>query len=92
MTCENNKIIEEMSIHPIFSLNYPKGKKNVVVFIGSDRVSLSNITPDFRIVIVNINLQVSPSNDSIAMEVISVMLSVLYLIWQVPAEARSPEM
>lgn len=27
VTCENNKIIEEMSMHPIFSLNYPTGKK-----------------------------------------------------------------
>lgn len=67
VTCENNKIIEEMSMHPIFSLNYPTGKKKKnVVLIGSDRASLSNITPDFRIVIMNINLQVSPSNDSIA--------------------------
>lgn len=71
-----------MNLHPIFSLYYPKRKRKTDfcgVFRGSDDAYLSNITPDFGIVIVDINLQVSPNNDCIVMEVISVVLSVFYL-------------
>lgn len=32
LTCANNKIIEEMSMHPIFSLNYPTEKKKKMLW------------------------------------------------------------
>lgn len=76
------KIIKLLSLYrgwtytKYFHYTTPRKKEKLVcffsvVFRGSHAAYLSNVTPDFGIVIVDINLKVSPNNECIVMEVIS---------------------
>lgn len=68
-----------MNLYQMFSFYYSEKKKENLIFVWYLEALMSNITPDFGIVIADINLQVSPNNDCIVMEAISVMVSVLYI-------------
>lgn len=68
-----------MNLYQMFSFYYSEKKKEKLIFVWYLEALMSNITPDFGIVIADINLQVSPNNDCIVMEAISVMVSGLYI-------------